>query len=54
MREERVWKHGGVVSVYHLVPRSSVDAYRRVLERAAAGAHLRIVVTGPHPPYAFC
>lgn len=54
VREERVEKHAGVVSVYHLVPRSSVDAYRRVLERAAAGAHRRIVVTGPHPPYAFC
>jgi hypothetical protein len=54
VREERVEKHAGVISVYHLVPRSSVDAYRRVLQRAAAGAELRIAVTGPHPPYAFC
>ena len=54
VREERVEQHAGVASVYHLVPRSSVDAYRRKLERAAASAHLRIAVTGPHPPYAFC
>ncbi len=54
VREERVETHAGVASVYHLVPRGSVEAYRRAMERAAAGSGLGIVVTGPHPPYAFC
>jgi len=53
LREERVEKHAAVISVYHLVPRGSVDAYRRAIERAAAGSGLRVAITGPHPPYAF-
>ena len=53
VREERVepWKRG--TTVYHLIPRGSATAYRRTVERAAAAAGLRVVVTGPHPPYAF-
>jgi hypothetical protein len=53
IRAERVERRGSVASVYHLVPRGAVDAYRRRLEAAAAAAGLRLVVTGPHPPYAF-
>jgi hypothetical protein len=40
-------------TLYHLVPRSSVEAYRRALERAAVEAGVRATVTGPWPPYAF-
>lgn len=52
-RDERVDVRKTVATVYHLVPRASRDAYRRAVERAAASEGLRVVVTGPHPPYAF-
>jgi hypothetical protein len=42
-----------IASVYHLVPRASADAYRRAAERAAESAGLAILVSGPHPAYAF-
>lgn len=53
IRDERVEKRAGVATVYHLVPRGSVVAYRRAVERAAAAAGLQIIVSGPWPPYAF-
>ena len=53
VKDERVEKRERVASVYHLVPRGSVPAYRRALEAAARAARLRIVVSGPWPPYAF-
>ncbi len=53
VRDERVEHRAGVSSVYHLVPRSAVDAYRRALRRSAAAARLPAVVSGPWPPYAF-
>jgi hypothetical protein len=53
VRDERVEKRGGFVSVYHLVPRASAQAYRRALERSARDARIRLVVSGPWPPYAF-
>lgn len=54
VRDERVEQRAGIASVYHLVPRSSVEAYRRSVERVArSDAGLRLVVTGPWPPYAF-
>jgi hypothetical protein len=53
VRDERVEKRGTIASVYHLVPRSGAAAYRRTLERAAAEAGVRMLVSGPWPPYAF-
>jgi hypothetical protein len=53
VRDERVEKREGVASVYHLVPRASADSYRTAAERAGADSGLRVVVTGPFPPYAF-
>jgi hypothetical protein len=53
VREERVEKHHGVASIYHLVPRGSVERYRSALERAAQDAGLRMIASGPFPPYAF-
>lgn len=53
IRDERVDRRGGVASIYHLIPRSSVDAYQRTLNAAADAAGVRLVVTGPWPPYAF-
>ena len=52
VRDERVEQRGGVSSVYHLVPRSSADAYRRAVRLSAAAAGLTAIVTGPWPPYA--
>lgn len=53
LRAERVERRGGVVTVYHLIPRSSADAYRGAVRAAAAVSGLHIVVSGPWPPYAF-
>ena len=53
IRDERVEKRDGLASVYHLVPRGAAAGYRRALEQAAADAGVRLVVTGPWPPYAF-
>lgn len=51
VRDVRVERKGNVVTIYHLIPRASVTAYRRGIERVAAPADLRIA--GPFPPYAF-
>jgi hypothetical protein len=53
VRAERVEKRGGVSSVYHLVPYRSVPSYLKALESAARAAALRVVISGPWPPYAF-
>jgi hypothetical protein len=53
VRAERVEKRGGVATIYHLVPRASADRYRAALERAANAAKVRMLVSGPWPPYAF-
>lgn len=53
VREERVEHRGSIATVYHLVPRGSVDAYRRALEKKAHGTGARLMITGPWPPYAF-
>jgi hypothetical protein len=53
VKDERVEKRAGVATVNHLIPRSSVGAYRSAVERAAERAGLRLIITGPFPPYAF-
>jgi hypothetical protein len=56
VKAERVERHDRgrlIASVYHLIPRASADRYRRAVERAAAGADVTMIVSGPWPPYAF-
>jgi hypothetical protein len=53
VRAERVETRAGVATVYHLVPRAAGRVYRAAAERAAAESGLRMVVSGPWPPYAF-
>jgi hypothetical protein len=53
VRDERMEKRGGVASMYHLIPAGSADRYRAALERAAREEGLRVIVSGPWPPYAF-
>jgi hypothetical protein len=53
VRDERVEQHGGIATVYHLVPRGSVEAYRRAIERKARDTSARLLVSGPWPAYAF-
>jgi hypothetical protein len=53
VREERVEKQGPVFTVYHLVPRGSVDGYERALERTARKMGVRILITGPWAAHAF-
>jgi hypothetical protein len=46
--------HGRLAgTMYHLIPRSAVPAYRRALARAAREAEVTVIVSGPWPPYAF-
>jgi hypothetical protein len=53
VRDERVEHRGAVSSVYHLIPRASTDAYRRAAQTSADAAGLRVIISGPWPPYAF-
>ena len=40
-------------TAYHLVDRRMLRPYRSAFRRAAARAGYQVVITGPHPPYAF-
>ena len=40
-------------SVYHLIERGSAAAYRAAISRAAERQGVKVVITGPSPPYAF-
>jgi len=51
--ESHVERKHDIVTVNHLVRRTAVPRYCRSVERAAAQHHVRLVVTGPRPPYAF-
>jgi hypothetical protein len=53
VKDERVDKRGGVVTINHLVSRASAARYRDAVERAARDNGVRLIVTGPFPPYAF-
>jgi hypothetical protein len=53
VRDERVERRDSVATVYHLIPRGSATAYRAALDRAAAAAGRRVIVSGPWAPYAF-
>jgi len=53
VRDEHVDRTQDVASVYHLVRRSAVNAYLRAAGGAISESGLRVVVSGPFPPYAF-
>jgi Gas vesicle synthesis protein GvpL/GvpF len=55
IKAERVTRHDTpplLASVYHLIDRGAVSAYRAAVARPASTA-VRVVATGPWPPYAF-
>jgi hypothetical protein len=52
VRSERVARSGGGVRVFHLVPRSQVEAYRAVWGGARLPG-IRVRLSGPYPPFAF-
>ena len=52
-RMERVARGRLAGSIYHLIPRGSVAAYRRAMERAATDGDVKVIISGPWPPYAF-
>ena len=55
VRAERVTRHDApplLASVYHLIDRGDAAAYHAVVEHADLGT-VRVVATGPWPPYAF-
>ena len=53
VKDERVEKRAGIVTVNHLIPRAAVPRYIAAVDRAAAESHLRLLVSGPLAPYAF-
>ena len=53
VKDERVERRSGIVTVHHLVPRGMADRYRAAVARAADDVGMRIAVTGPWAPYAF-
>ena len=53
VKAERVEQRGSIATVYHLIPRGSAAAYRRALARRAADDDVRVLISGPWPPYAF-
>ena len=53
IKEARVERSGDVVTINHLVPRTAVERYRAGVERAAAENNVRLMLTGPWPPFAF-
>lgn len=55
VRAERVTRHDTpplLASVYHLIDRGASAEYRAIVERLAP-TDVRVVATGPWPPYAF-
>jgi hypothetical protein len=53
VRAEKIERRAGIASVHHLVPRGCVAAYARAMHRTAEAAGVRMILTGPFPPYAF-
>jgi hypothetical protein len=51
IKAEVIEERNGVVSVYHLVPRTAAGSYRRAVEGATLATQPR--VSGPFPPFAF-
>ena len=53
---ERISRHDAgplLLTAYHLIPRGKARVYRATLKRCAAALGLRVVASGPWPPYAF-
>jgi len=53
IKDERIDKREGVITINHLVPRAAAARYRDAVERAADENRMRLIVSGPWPPYAF-
>lgn len=53
VKDERVERHGGVITVHHLIPRARAERYRAAIERAAGQSGIRLAISGPFAPYAF-
>jgi hypothetical protein len=53
---ERIVRHDQnplILTAYHLIPRSAVSNYRRLLRRQTDALPYRAALSGPWPPYAF-
>jgi hypothetical protein len=53
VKDERIEKHQGIVTINHLVTHGSVERYRDAVARTADERGVRLIVTGPWAPYAF-
>jgi gas vesicle protein GvpL/GvpF len=53
VKDERVERRSGVITVHHLIPRAMAERYRAAVERAAGETGVRLFVSGPCAPYAF-
>jgi hypothetical protein len=53
IEDERIEKRAGVATVNHLVARGAAARYLDAVGRAATENNVRLIVSGPWPPYAF-
>jgi gas vesicle protein GvpL/GvpF len=53
VKDERVERRSGVITIHHLIPRALAKRYRTAVEHAAAESGVRLFVSGPFAPYAF-
>ncbi len=53
IKDERVEKRAGIATVNHLIARGAAARYLDAVQRAAAENDVRLIVSGPWPPYAF-
>jgi hypothetical protein len=53
VKDERVERRSGIVTVHHLIPRAMAERYRAAVERAVAQSGIRLTISGPFAPYAF-
>ena len=53
VKDERIERRRGVITVHHLIPRSMAERYRAAVERGGEKIGVRLFVSGPFAPYAF-
>ena len=53
VKDERVVRRAGIVTVHHLVARGQAGRYRAIVEHLADEHRVRLTVGGPWAPYAF-
>ena len=51
--EEIAWNGQNTLSIYYLLQRNSVDAFRHALQEIMTNESAKLLISGPWPPYNF-